>query len=364
MFSPRVTKFAHRSFISAIEPGAQLSGGQKQRIAIARVLIKQPKVLLLDEATSALDSESEVIVQEALDDLLQKGGRTTIMIAHRLSTVKNADIIAVVSEGQVVESGTHRELLSKQGYYYDLVEAQKGKKNNDDTDTESNPSSRSGSMHLPEDSTDLAIGSERSDVLMRFKEIHFRYPSRPENKILRGLNLTVYEGETLALVGPSGHGKSTIMQLIERFYDPDRGIVEMHGIDMKDINITCLRNKVGLVSQEPVLFDTTIAENIRYGKPDATQEEVEEAAKRANIHDTIMGFPGQYETSVGAGGTQVSGGQKQRLAIARALVKQPDIMLLDEATSALDTASEKIVQAALNEIMSSKTQTTVVIAHR
>jgi ATP-binding cassette subfamily B (MDR/TAP) protein 1 len=138
----------------------------------------------------------------------------------------------------------------------------------------------------------------------------------------------------------------------------------MCGIDLKDINVSCLRNKVGLVSQEPVLFDTTITENIRYGKSDATQEEVEAAAKQANIHDTIMEFPDKYNTSVGSGGTQVSGGQKQRIAIARALVKKPDIMLLDEATSALDTASEKIVQEALDEIMSSKTQTTVVIAHR
>lgn len=352
--------------VSIIRLGAQLSGGQKQRIAIARILIKQPKVLLLDEATSALDSESEVIVQEALDDLLQKGGRTTIMIAHRLSTVKDADMIAVVSEGQVVESGTHTELLAKQGHYYDLVEAQRGKKKDENTDTDSNPPSRSGSMHVPKDSAaeGADVAGDQSNVLMRFKDIHFRYPSRPENKIFRGLHLTVYEGETLALVGPSGHGKSTIMQLIERFYDPDRGTVEMHGVDLKDINITHLRNKVGLVSQEPTLFDTTIAENIRYGKPGVSQKEIEEAAKRANIHDTIMGFPEKYETSVGAGGTQVSGGQKQRIAIARALVKKPDIMLLDEATSALDTASEKIVQAALDDIMSSKTQTTVVIAHR
>jgi len=345
------------------DKGAQLSGGQKQRIAIARILIKQPKVLLLDESTSALDSESEVVVQEALDALLEKGGRTTIMIAHRLSTVRNADTIAVVSEGHVVETGTHDELLAKQGNYYALVEAQKAKKKDDGTDADSTPSSRSGSMLVSEDSSAFGTG-DAPGLLMRFKGIHFRYPSRPENQIFRGLDLKVYEGETLALVGPSGHGKSTIMQLIERFYDPDRGTVEMHGVDLKDINVTHLRNKVGLVSQEPTLFDTSIAENIRYGKPDATQEEIEQAAKRANIHDTIMEFPEMYETSVGTGGTQVSGGQKQRIAIARALVKMPNIMLLDEATSALDTASEKIVQAALDDIMSSKTQTTLVIAHR
>lgn len=159
-------------------------------------------------------------------------------------------------------------------------------------------------------------------------------------------------------------GKSTIIQLIERFYDPHRGTVSLHGTDLKEINVSHLRSKLGLVSQEPTLFDTTIAENIRYGKPDATQEEIEEAAKMANIHDTIMDFTDKYETSVGEGGTQVSGGQKQRIAIARALVKKPDIMLLDEATSALDTASEKVVQEALDKIMASDSQTTVVIAHR
>ena len=159
-------------------------------------------------------------------------------------------------------------------------------------------------------------------------------------------------------------GKSTIIQLIERFYDPDRGVVELHGTDLKDVNIAYLRDKVGLVSQEPTLFDTSIADNIRYGKPDATQADVEDAARRANIHDSIMDFPEKYETSVGAGGTQMSGGQKQRIAIARAMIKKPDILLLDEATSALDTANEKLVQAALDEIMHSKAQTTVVIAHR
>jgi ATP-binding cassette subfamily B (MDR/TAP) protein 1 len=141
-------------------------------------------------------------------------------------------------------------------------------------------------------------------------------------------------------------------------------VIELHGTDLRDINVAYLRNKVGLVSQEPTLFDTTIGENIRYGNPDATQEEIEAAAKRANIHETIMAFPEKYDTSVGSGGIQVSGGQKQRIAIARSIVKNPDILLLDEATSALDTASEKIVQAALDDIMSSEGQTTIVVAHR
>jgi ATP-binding cassette subfamily B (MDR/TAP) protein 1 len=154
------------------------------------------------------------------------------------------------------------------------------------------------------------------------------------------------------------------MQLIERFYDPDRGTVELNGVDIKDINVSYLRSQIGLVSQEPVLFDCSIRENILYGKPDATQEEVEEAAKAANCHNFITEFPDGYDTQVGSSGSQLSGGEKQRVAIARALIKKPEIMLLDEATSALDTASEKIVQDALDKIMSSKTQSTVVIAHR
>ena len=186
--------------------GAQLSGGQKQRIAIARVLIKQPKILLLDEATSALDSESELIVQEALDDLLQTGERTTIVIAHRLSTVKDASMICVVHEGQIAETGTHDELIAKHGHYYQLVEAQKSKKPGGN-ETDSSPSSRSESFHVPEDSAKFSGTEGKSNVLMRFEDVHFSYPSRPENPVFRGLNLSIVEGETLAIVGPSGHGE-------------------------------------------------------------------------------------------------------------------------------------------------------------
>lgn len=162
----------------------------------------------------------------------------------------------------------------------------------------------------------------------------------------------------------SGEGKSTVVQLVERFYDPLSGTIELNGVDLKDLNVKWLRDSIGLVSQEPTLFNTTIAENIKYGYPDATMEEIESAARQANAHDFIMAFPNQYNTLVGERGTQVSGGQKQRIAIARAILKKPKILLLDEATSALDSESERVVQEALDKIMASKAQATIVIAHR
>jgi ATP-binding cassette, subfamily B (MDR/TAP), member 1 len=188
-----------------VKTGAQLSGGQKQRIAIARILIKQPKILLLDEATSALDSESEAVVQDALDNLLQKGERTIIVIAHRLSTVKNADVIFVVREGQVAEAGTHDALMTKHGHYFDLVKAQTRTKE-DNAVAESKESSILQSFHAKDESAQASATEGQSKVLLQFKDVHFRYPSRP-NKVFRGLNLAIYEGETLALVGPSGHGE-------------------------------------------------------------------------------------------------------------------------------------------------------------
>jgi len=180
--------------------------------------------------------------------------------------------------------------------------------------------------------------------------------------VLNGYNLTVSPGKVIALVGQSGCGKSTTVGLLERWYDVLGGSISLDGKNIKDINLKWLRQQVGLVGQEPVLFSGTIAENIKYGKRNATQEEIEQAAKSANAHKFITSFPDGYDTPVGEKGTQLSGGQKQRIAIARAIVKNPRILLLDEATSALDTESEKIVQAALDSVMQGRT--TIVIAHR
>jgi ATP-binding cassette subfamily B (MDR/TAP) protein 1 len=194
--------------------------------------------------------------------------------------------------------------------------------------------------------------------------IYFAYPTRPNVTVLKGLNLSVMKGKTVALVGPSGCGKSTIIQLIERFYDPLEGNLVVDKEDIRNIKLASHRSHLGIVSQEPNLFDRTIGENIAYGDNSrhVEKEEIIEAAKNANIHNFISSLPLGYDTSLGEKGTQLSGGQKQRVAIARALIRNPPLLLLDEATSALDTESEKIVQEALDN--AKKGRTCITIAHR
>uniref|UniRef100_A0AAQ5Z9G7 Bile salt export pump n=1 Tax=Amphiprion ocellaris TaxID=80972 RepID=A0AAQ5Z9G7_AMPOC len=197
---------------------------------------------------------------------------------------------------------------------------------------------------------------------IEFHNVTFHYPSRPEVKILDQLSVAVKTGETTAFVGPSGAGKSTAIQLIQRFYDPKEGMVTLDGHDIRGLNIQWLRSLIGIVEQEPVLFATTIAENIRYGRPGVTMEDIVKAAKEANAYNFIMDLPQKFDTLVGEGGGQMSGGQKQRIAIARALVRNPRILLLDMATSALDNESEAIVQEALDKVRLGRT--TISIAHR
>ncbi|KAI9913593.1 hypothetical protein PsorP6_006666 [Peronosclerospora sorghi] len=194
--------------------------------------------------------------------------------------------------------------------------------------------------------------------------VSFAYPSRPEVQVCSNYSLTIEAGETVALVGPSGSGKSTIVSLLERFYDPVCGTVSIDGVDVRSLNVKWLRSQVGLVGQEPSLFATSIMENIRYGCPSATDEEVMEAAKMANAYKFIQEFPQGFQTEVGERGAQLSGGQKQRIAIARAIIKNPAILLLDEATSALDTESERIVQASLDQLLANSNRTTIIVAHR
>ncbi|XP_049977882.1 bile salt export pump [Alexandromys fortis] len=197
---------------------------------------------------------------------------------------------------------------------------------------------------------------------IEFHNVTFRYPSRPDVKILNNLNMVIKPGEMTALVGSSGSGKSTALQLIQRFYDPCEGMVTLDGHDIRSLNTRWLRDQIGVVEQEPILFSTTIAENIRYGREEATMEDIIQAAKEANAYNFIMALPQQFDTLVGEGGGHMSGGQKQRVAIARALIRNPKILLLDMATSALDNESEARVQEALNKIQHE--HTIVSVAHR
>ncbi|KAJ0966591.1 hypothetical protein J5N97_023508 [Dioscorea zingiberensis] len=197
---------------------------------------------------------------------------------------------------------------------------------------------------------------------VELKDVNFAYPSRPEVPILCNFSLNVAAGKTMALVGSSGSGKSTVVSLIERFYDPSSGQVLLDGHDIRSLKLRWLRQQIGLVSQEPALFATSIRENLLLGREDATQVEIEEAARVANAHSFILKLQDGYDSQVGERGLQLSGGQKQRIAIARAMLKNPAILLLDEATSALDSESEKLVQEALDRFMIGRT--TLVIAHR
>jgi len=197
---------------------------------------------------------------------------------------------------------------------------------------------------------------------LRFEAITFAYPARPGVSALRGFSLEVNPGETVALVGPSGAGKSTVFQLLLRFYDPQSGRVTLDGIDVRDADPLDVRARIAVVPQETVIFGTTIAENIRYGRPDASIAEIEAAACAARIDDFVVRLPEGYNTQVGERGVTLSGGQRQRLAIARAILRDAPVLLLDEATSALDAESEAAVQQALDGLM--KDRTTLVIAHR
>ncbi|TVU24839.1 hypothetical protein EJB05_27299, partial [Eragrostis curvula] len=217
---------------------------------------------------------------------------------------------------------------------------------------------------VPKIDSESEAGDELANVAgeVEFKSIQFCYPSRPESPVLVNFSLRVPVGRTVALVGGSGSGKSTVIALLERFYDPSAGFVALDGVDIRRLRLKWLRAQMGLVSQEPALFAMSVRENILFGKEDATEEEVVAAANAANAHSFISQLPQGYDTQVGERGVQMSGGQKQRIAIARAILRSPKILLLDEATSALDTKSERTVQKALD--LASAGRTTIVIAHR
>lgn len=210
------------------------------------------------------------------------------------------------------------------------------------------------------------------DGRIEFDGVWFAYPSRPTEPVLRGLSFVIKPGETVAIVGPSGSGKSTIFALLERFFDRSAGVIKIDAHDIHDLDAAWLHGRIGIVQQEPVLLSGTIRDNIRYGRPDAPDEQVEAAARSANAHDFITAFPDGYATVVGERGAQLSGGQKQRVAIARVVLADPDIFLADEATSALDAGSERVVQEAIDRLVRGESidhsggrrRTCIVVAHR
>ncbi|CAF1250836.1 unnamed protein product [Rotaria sordida] len=508
------------------EGGIQLSGGEKQRIALARALVKQPTFLLLDEATSALDNVNEKIIQEALDRACK--GRTTIVIAHRLTTIQNAHQIYVLDNGTVIEQGTHETLMTKErGKYQSMVKRQQMQRIDDDNDdmisiqkiTEEDEKSIIERIRLFSDSQTVNVNNQSSKSLrkrfvflrllsmnspewitiligclacalngaaqsmlivlltktveytafaiagskltqrirlkafacllrqevayfdrpenssgaictrlssdasviqemtgtrlgvicealamsffgmafgcviqwqltliafgslfiilivtygdvdfhgeIKFDRVKFIYPTRPTSIILNEFQLDIKPSQRVAVVGASGCGKSTIIQLLERFYDVTSGRLLLDGIDIRKLNLHWVRSQFGLVSQEPILFDLTIAENIAYGLKSVPMEDIINAARKANIHQLIEQWPQGYETRVGIKGNFLSGGEKQRIAIARILLRRPKILLLDEATSAMDSQNEQIVQEALEQAQTEdSSRTSLIIAHR
>ncbi|MFO0844347.1 MAG: ABC transporter transmembrane domain-containing protein [Gemmataceae bacterium] len=214
----------------------------------------------------------------------------------------------------------------------------------------------------PERFGEVSAGRRHLRGEVALERVSFRYPSRPEAQVLRNVSLHASPGERVALVGPSGAGKSTLVSLILRFHDPEAGRVVIDGKDTRDYDLHELRSQLAIVPQDALLFGGTIAENIGYGRPGASRAEIEQAARQANAHEFIAGFPDGYETKVGERGVQLSGGQRQRVAIARAILRDPAILLLDEATSSLDSNSERLVLEALDRLMQGRTS--LVIAHR
>jgi ATP-binding cassette subfamily B protein len=215
-------------------------------------------------------------------------------------------------------------------------------------------------MDTPEESDDGKLDARRLEGKIDLNNVSCSYDNN--RRVLKGVNLSVDKGKTFALVGPSGGGKTTICHLIPHFYNLSEGSISVDGTDIKDFTLKSLRQNIGIVQQDIYLFNASVKDNILYGRLDATEDEIIEAAKRANIHDYIMSMENGYDTVIGERGVRLSGGQKQRLCIARVFLKNPPILILDEATSALDNATEVLIQKSLDELCIGRT--TIVVAHR
>ncbi len=272
--------------------------------------------------------------------------RAAVMLQNGM--ISNGDLIAFFS--YTVFIGT--AIAGLGNFYTELVGAMGA------TERIRNILSETGEIEIDKKGIE-PLGAEGN---IRFEQVHFQYPTRLDVPVLKGLDLELKAGEKIALVGPSGAGKSTVMQLLQRFYSWESGSIFLDGKDISSYDLKAFRNIFAIVPQEVILFGGSIKENILYGKPEATEEELIEAAKKANAWEFISKFPEGLDTLVGERGVKLSGGQKQRLAIARAILKDPLILLLDEATSALDAESEKLVQDALDVLMEGRTS--IIIAHR
>ncbi|MEN8793175.1 MAG: ATP-binding cassette domain-containing protein, partial [Flavobacteriales bacterium] len=255
------------------------------------------------------------------------------------------------------------ELITYLGLFYNVIAPSKSL-----TDAVSNAQRGIASMdriNVILDADDVILNPEnpiKIDSLtdkIELNNMKFKYQ---DDYVLKDVSFEISKGKSVALVGQSGSGKSTIANLLPRFYDLNEGEIKIDGVNIKETSLTNLRDLMGIVTQDAILFNDTIASNILFGKEDISEEKMVEAAKIANAHDFIMQLPKGYQTNIGDGGGKLSGGQKQRISIARAVLKNPDILVLDEATSALDTESEKLVQQALNNLM--KNRTSLIIAHR
>ena len=279
-------------------------------------------------------------------------------------------IVFIVWQGLLMTQGQKPELSSEGFYQFVLFTIMMGASVGSLPDLYASIQKAIGStenlMNVINEITEIEVneGNARSQIMgkIKFENVSFSYPQRADIEVLKGVSFEVDKNQTLALVGASGSGKSTISNLLLKFYQPDSGTICIDNSKTSDFELTYLREHMAIVPQEVLLFSGTILENIRFGKPSATIEEVQEAAKKANAWEFISTFPEQLETEVGDRGIQLSGGQKQRIAIARAILKNPTILILDEATSALDSESERLVQEALEKLMEGRTS--IVIAHR